>query len=425
MESGDTAALRRRFLEAVAGSGPELHAADLRIPGLDRRTVQKRLERLRRAASGAGGIATDAETIAFAKDELLRTGSPTLRGLAVLRGLAEDRAAAFARSAGLQGPVIGDWVELAHSPGDLGWTREQMLVEELGADTVASRGRLQGWGAERERYLEKIQAGAAADVDLLRNLEPNLLKMDLAGIRAWGTSDAPLCAIQVAPVDWLTCFALNARLDSTALTGGAGETVRERWGEPVRVVERRALPGMIVAHVVVLTRDGQFVVCRRPAAGVEDERGAWSLSLEERWQGSAADRAADTHPHDLVRRAVREELGVAVGAHEVRILAWGLEASVLYPGFIAIAHSAAASWEVERLRSHAKDASELAYVGFLPARLAAARLLLADDFVPADRPELAAPWHRTGRARLFLALAHLETRAGRDGRVRVLAQLAR
>lgn len=425
MESGDTAELRRRFLEAVAASGPGLHAKDLRVPGLDRRTVQKRLERLRRAAAGDGGIATDAETIAFARDELLRTGSPALRGLARLRAFAGERATAFARSAGLQGTVIGDWVELAHSPGDLGWTREQILVEELGADTIASRGRLQGWWAERERYLEGTRARAAADPDVRRNLDPNLLKMDLAGIRAWGTSDAPLCAIQVAPVDWLTCFALNARLDSTALIGDGRETVRERWGEPVRVVERRALPGMIVAHVVVLTRDGQFVVCRRPAAGVEDERGTWSLSLEERWQGPAADRTPDAHPHDLVRRAVREELGVAVDDGEVRVLAWGLEASVLYPGFIAIAHSGAASWEVERLQSHAKDASELAYVGFLAARLATARLLLDDVFAPADRPELAAPWHRTGRARLFLALAHLETRAGRDGRARILAQLGR
>ncbi len=402
MESDDAAVLKRRFLEAVAVSTPPLHAKDLRVPGLDRRTVQKRLERLRRSVP-ANEVASDEEAIAFARDELLRTGDPRSRGLARLRALGSPLATEFARRAAIQAPVVGDWVELAHSPGDLGWMREQVEVEELAPDTIPARGRAQGWGEERDRYLNAARARAERDPDLRRNLDPNLPKMDLAGLRSWGTTDSPLCAIQVAPVDWLTCFALNARLDEQALSGDGTETVRERWGEPLRTAERRGLPGMIVAHIVVLTADQQFVVCRRQRAGVEDERGTWSLSIEERWQAQREGHVADHHPHDLVRRAVHEELGLAVADEDVRILAWGLERSVLYPGFLAVARAKRGSWEVAALRGHAADASELAYVTFIPARLGSARLLLEDPFVPPDRPDL----------------------AGRAGRSRVLAQLGR
>ncbi len=398
------------------------------MPGLDRRTIQKRLERLRRVASGDGNV-TDDEVVAYARTRLTEMGGPASRGLAKLQSLASPTAKAFAQQAGLQGPVIGDWVELAHSPGDRGWSRSRIRVERMARGTLFARGRSQGWLAEKKAYLKECWPTANDDPNLLRNLVPNQLKLGLLQFRALGTEDSPLCAVRVAEVDWQTCFALNARLDAAALMGGTGETVRERWGEPVRVVERRGLPGMLVAHIVVKTVDNRLLVCRRQAVGMEDEAGAWSLSIEERWRGRPFKRGGpgvgDSHPHDLVRRAVAEELGIEVEDDEIRVLSWGIEASVLYPGFIAIASMPVGSWEVEGLHGQAPDANELRFVTTIPAEIGTVAMIAQDGFAPPDHPELTGRWHRTAKARLVGTLAHLEALAGRDGRARVLAQLGR
>lgn len=237
-------------------------------------------------------------------------------------------------------------------------------------------------------------------------------------------------------VDWQTCFALNARLDETAVSWGNGSaTVRQLWGDPSRVVERRALPGMIVAHIVVETADGMLLVCQRQSHGIHDEAGTWSLSIEERWSGelyelrdreghiSQEPRPADRHPHEVVRRAVHEELGLHLEDADIRVLSWGLETSMLYPGFIALARTSAGSWEVEGLRANAPDANEVRFITSVPARLESLALLDEEKFAPHGRPELANRWHRTAKARLFAALAHRETRDGHDGRELVLARL--
>jgi hypothetical protein len=109
----------------------------------------------------------------------------------------------------------------------------------------------------------------------------------------------------------------------------------------------------------------------------------------------------------------------------IHVLAWGIEPSVLYPGFIALARVAAPSWEVEALHPHAQDANELRLVTSVPARLSSLDLLRMDTFTPPTHPQLAGPWHRTARARLVIALAHLESQTGRSGRERVLAWLGR
>ncbi len=84
---GDTpTAVRRRFLLAVASSRPPIRAKNLVVPGLDRRSVQKRLERLRLAAGGR--TVNDQQLIAFARLDLDRTAPPESHGLQVLSGLA-------------------------------------------------------------------------------------------------------------------------------------------------------------------------------------------------------------------------------------------------------------------------------------------------------------------------------------------------
>jgi hypothetical protein len=264
------------------------------------------------------------------------------------------------------------------------------------------------------------------------SLLPNSLKMDLAGFRALGTLDSPLCAIQIAPVDWQTSQALNERLDSPSITDPDGQTVRERWGNPQAILERRSLPGMIVAHIILETSDHRLLVCQRQSIGIHDEAATWSLSIEERWSGSPQKARArpggsrpDRTPHDLVRRGVWEELGVEVSDSSVLVLSWGLEASILYPGFMALVQVPHASWEIERSRGQADDANEIRAVTSIPADTRSLDLLTDESFQPDDRPWLRGRWHRTSRSRLFIALAHIASRYGINGRHQVLTDVGR
>lgn len=396
------------------------------VHGLDTPAVQARLERLR---IRAGGRKTDDETlVTFAQAELSELEGPTSRALLRLKSLADRRARDFADRAGLQGIVMGDWVEFAHSPGDTGWTRSQIAVREMPVRMVFVRGKGQSWLREKKAFLRERWPVARGDPALRRALAPNGLKVDLVGLEAVGTKDSPICVISTAPIDWLTCASLNSRLDSRPMTVDPSKpTVREQWGEPGEVARRRALPGMIVAHIVVETIDRRFLVCERHTAGMEDEPGTWSLSIEERWAaavpraGSLAVSDGDRHPHDVVRRGCREELGIDVDDSEIRVLSWGIETSVLYPGFIAIARTARGSWEVEGLRAQASDANEVRFVSSVPAEIKSLSLLDEAHFSPPGKPDLRRRWHRTSKARLYTALAHVLTDERNDGRARLLA----
>ena len=416
----DNSSLRRHFLQAVVSARFPIRARQLAVPGLDRRTVQKRLERLRQRAGGSK--VSDEEVVRYARAELSRLDSPLARGISRLEAVADPLARDFAQRAALQALVIGDWVELSHSPGDRGWTREEISVQEMPRKALFRRGKAELWIQEKKAYLRKCWLDGKEDSNLKRNLTPNHLKMDLAGFLAMGTRDSPRCAIQVAPIDWLTCFSLNSRLDSATLIREEGDvqTVRERWGEPDRVVKRQGLPGMLVAHIVVQTVDERFLVCQRQSIGVQDEPGTWSVSVEERWSAGRDD--SDAHPHDVVRRALHEELGIAVSDSDIRVLSWGIESSVLYPGFIAVARTSAGSWEIEGLRAHASDAGEIRFVSSVPAHIESAELLNDHDFAPQSRPELRRRWHRTSKARLFTALASVWAREGLD-RSEILSHL--
>jgi hypothetical protein len=426
----DTSAVRKRFLEAVAGARPPIRARDLNVPGLDRRATQKRLERLRRQAGGPR--VSDVVMVRYARDELDRLADPVTRGLAKLARLGLTEARRFAEAAGLQGPAIGDWIELARSPGDRGWTRSQITVRQLAVGSIFARGKAQSWLREKKVYLRELWSRARQDPGLRRHLTPNLLKLDLVGFRALGTEDSPDSAVDVAPVDWLTCLSLNSRADEPVLVAPAkGETVRDRWGKPRSILERRGLPGMIVAHIVLHTVENRLLVCLRQSLGLQDEPGTWSLAIEERWAGRGAQSVGgasdhgDRDPHDVVGRGLHEELGLSVKDEDVRVLAWGLEASILYPGFIAIARTELGSWQVEMLRGHADDPNEVRFVASVPADLRALDLLETDEFAPEGRPDLRRPWHRTSKARLVTALAHLQSLEGNDGRQAVLAYLGR
>ncbi len=425
---GDRFRDRKAFLEAIVSARRPIRAKNLTVPGLDRRAIQKRLERLRRLA-GDPSIG-DEVLVEFARTELAHLAGPRARGLLKIRGLADPLARRFAEAAAIQRIVIGDWVETASSPRDLGWSRSQIAVRETPRRTVFLRGRSQSWLAEKKRFLKERWPAAKADVSLKRNFVPNQLKADLMGFVALGSEDSPGCVIQVATVDWLTCVSLNSRLDSSCLAGDPGDsrTLRERWGDPSRVVERRALPGMLVAHIIVETRARRFLVCLRETAGMQDESGTWSLSIEERWSASGsphgpAGSGPDAHPHDVVKRAVHQELGLTIEEAEVRVLSWGIEATVLYPGFIAIARTSAGSWEVAGLRAQASDANEIRFVSSVPADLESLQLLDEAHFTPTERPNMRRRWHRTSKARLYTALAHTEARDGSGGRDALLTRL--
>jgi hypothetical protein len=156
--------------------------------------------------------------------------------------------------------------------------------------------------------------------------------------------------------------------------------------------------------------------------------------MEERWSGrlcSMTDREgqvvqrarrADASPHELVMRGVSEELGISIRERDIRVLSWGLESSVLYPGFIALVQTDRPSWELDRLRTFADDSNELQYVSSIPADVSSTVLLFSDTFAPLGLEGMRARWHRTSRARLFMALAQLLADDG-HGRERVLRHI--
>jgi 8-oxo-dGTP pyrophosphatase MutT (NUDIX family) len=419
--SGDRAGDRKAFLEAVVSARLPIRAKNLAVPGLDRRAVQKRLERLRRLAGGPD--VADEELVEYARESLSQFGSPCSQGLLKLRALAAPLARQFADSAGLQGTVIGDWVELARGPGDRGWTRTEIAVRELPKRTIFLRGKTQSWLGEKKRFLRKRWHQAKSDPALKSSLVPNRLKADLGGFDSLGSEDSPRCVIRIAPVDWLTCQALNARLDMPGLVDDPRNslTLRDRWGNPSDVIVRRTLPGMLVAHIIIVTTDRRFLVCRREVAGMQDEPGTWSMSIEERWSLRRQD--PDEHPNDVVARAIREELGLDVGDEDIRVLSWGVEATVLYPGFLAIAMVPVGSWEVPAIRGQAPDSNEVRFVSSVPASLDSLDLLDEAHFTPPGHPDLRRRWHRTSKARLFSALVHLESRVAASGRDAVLSHL--
>jgi len=414
---------RKRFLEAVVAARHPIKARNLKMV-IERELVQKRLERLRRSAGGAN--VSDEQLVEYARRELSKLAGPASRGLERLNAMANDAARAFARAAGLQGAVIGDWVELAHSPGDAGWPRSQIKVQELPKRAVFMRGKAQSWLREKKAYLRREWPIVRADAESRRMFIPNRLKADLTGFAALGSRDAADCVIQIAPIDWLTCLALNSRADGGCLTSDS--TVRERWGSPREIVARRGLPGMLVAHIVVETTDRRFLVCQRQTAGMQDEPGTWAASIEERWSapigaGASENCEADRHPHDVVRRAVREELGIELADKDIRVLSWGIEVGVLYPGFIALARADVGSWEVEGMRAHASDSNEVSFVSSVAADIDSLEILDEAHFSPQGRSDMRRPWHRTAKARLFTALAHVDVREGGDGRRSLLVRL--
>ncbi len=419
--SNDRSEERKTFLEAVVSARWPIRAKDLNVPGVDRRAVQKRLERLRRLA-GDPDIG-DGNLVDYARAELARLGGPRSRGLLRLGTYANPLARQFAADAAVQGTVIGDWIEVARSPGDRGWTRPQIAVSEMPKRTIFLRGKHQSWLREKKRFLREQWQAARNDARLRSGLVPNRLKADLMGFDALGSEDSPRCMIRVAPIDWLTCVALNSRLDSLCLTDELGDprTLREAWGSPTRVVHRTGIPGMLVAHIIIETGDHRFLVCLRETAGMQDEPGTWSMSIEERW--SLGGQHPDSHPHDLVARAVREELGLTIEDANIRVLSWGIEATVLYPGFVAIAKTSAGSWEIAGMRAHAPDANEIRFVSSVPADLKSLELLDEAHFSPPDSPDMRRRWHRTSKARLFAALAHVQSRLGDEGREALLSHL--
>jgi hypothetical protein len=399
------------FLRAVVSARQPITGKSLASPALSRVAAQKRLERLRREAGGPD--LSDDELVAYARAQLTQYASPESRGLFILEKLGDPGARQFAEQAGVQAPVIGDWVELVRSPDDRGWTRSQIAVIEMPKRTIFLRGRAQSWLQEKKAFLRGRWPEAKRDPQLRRHLVPNQLKADLGHFNAAGTDDSPGCVIQVAPVDWLTCYALNSRLESPVTVEGADTSIRDRWGTPSQVVERQAVPGMIVAHIVVETSDRRLLVCQRQTAGMQDEPGTWSLSMEERWTIRGSPQKGETsrrdrHPHDVVSRGLASELGFVGREDDIRILSWGIEPSVLYPGFIAHVKTSLGSWEIAGWRAHASDPNELRFVSSIPASLESLDLLEGDQFAPLGHPELRAPWHRTSKARLFAAMAHTE-----------------
>lgn len=95
---------------------------------------------------------------------------------------------------------------------------------------------------------------------------------------------------------------------------------------------------------------------------------------------------------------------------DVLVLAWDLEYSVLYPGFIALVRVSLGSWQIEGLHQHVPDSNELRFVTSVPADQRSIASLLDDDFQPFDRPDLRRWWHRKSKARLVAALAHVLNR---------------
>ena len=121
---------------------------------------------------------------------------------------------------------------------------------------------------EKKAFLKDAWESTKRDASIRRNLIPKQEKMDIVNWRLPGVGDSKICGIDIAPVDWQTCLALNARLDKPVMSGRGEHTIRESWAQPEPTLERRSIPGMAVAHIVVETLDERFLVCQRQLKGM-------------------------------------------------------------------------------------------------------------------------------------------------------------
>lgn len=237
--------------------------------------------------------------------------------------------------------------------------------------------------------------------------------------------DASTVELTCGGLDYRTARALEFAYVNSVAYKGYRLTLREAYeSRLLNILDD--LPGMVVAHLAMLTSDHYLVLAQRGRKGqVDFARGRFSASCEEQW-----DPSLECRPHETVLRCLSEEWnldeghGVEVSAENVRLVAVGREWGRYWnTAFLYVVDLPCdGNTVVDLWESVPPDKAEAAAVGVVSVatseqRKQLLRVLREGSIDPEMlRAQCAAEWtigvernllhETTGAARIALALAH-------------------
>jgi hypothetical protein len=242
---------------------------------------------------------------------------------------------------------------------------------------------------------------------MITKIEPPLLD------RVHGDS---LVKIHLSPISYFDIRGVELSLDEPM---GIGEnpqtTLRQHYfKEHMLFTDRNQLPNKAVIHILVVTRDQQFLVMRR-SRNVEFQQGQWSATFEEQMQGDYVDEvtgikeSGDKDFHAAAVRGVYEELGIVTSQQTITLLGICSEYENLAYNIVGVAQvDQDANEVINSWKLHAPDRSEGSRLLNLPFnREYLSDILQKDSFSLPDHGVFNEAWHPTSRIRMLLVAIHL------------------
>lgn len=240
----------------------------------------------------------------------------------------------------------------AHGSLVLWWEKQWVGLRPDQVATIPERGEKQGlpeWAANLqplpESFMELARKHWNPGLDMRR-------KFPKVWLRGWAPflSDSPVLKLEVGRTDFATSEALARAYEAAASEAGKNCTLKDAYFRR-EFSYKTDLPGQIVVHVAVATKDGHLMMAQRHP-GVSTAGNCYSVSCEERWDPTKHDR-----PELVVMDCLEGELGLvaarAVSADSVRLMAlvreWGpaWETGLVYVAKLLLTHDEVLrQWEV-------------------------------------------------------------------------------
>jgi len=222
--------------------------------------------------------------------------------------------------------------------------------------------------------------------------------------------------IHLAPISYFDIRGVELGLDDAiGMEGTVHHTLRSRYFKDHALFsEQNVLPNKAVIHILVITRDEQFLIMRR-SHNVEFQNAQWSATFEEQMQGDYWDELTghkEMGDEDLFATAVRgvhEELGIEIDKHAITFLGICSEYENLAYNIVGIARLEMSSKDIiDQWKLHAPDKAEHSRVIALPFERSFIFQFLQNDGVQLPSYGIINErWHPTSRIRIFLGAIHL------------------
>ena len=307
--------------------------------------------------------------------------------------------------------VFDEYVQLQHSPGWRGWSRNSVSVNKnippFRSQILTSlmklypvpRGEprndyysLRGWKYEA-KHEDEIKVGQ--EIELQLTLEGG---------------------------SWNHIFALNGRWKDYNQNPPDPDAVnfRREFEDDILAICNGSsrLYHNMNAEVILVTSDNKVVITRRPRRSVFSEA-RWTASLEEqlmrRKHGSATSDNADIF--ECAERGARDELGITPISEKSRLLSFGIEWGNFTAAFLVLIRCTETFAELLKAWPMAPENTEATVVDCLEV-VKIPEAIKRDHWLPSQRAAVAPKtnepcerglWHPVARARLDALMRHLDS----------------